>query len=927
MAGGLVLGGTLTEKGTVKFTGTQTLSGTGSLVLDSPSTINAYMNIEGMAETPAVLTIGESVSISGKGSRYSKTITTTNASIVNNGTIRNEEGVLNINATIDNKATGTISKTGGTLNFSGVIINTGRIFNYETAINEWNWTSGTIRGGTILVEDCAKLLERGSSFWLEEMHLEGDLAVKSTLNVRNGLDFNGTLTVSGTIIFQGSQSLLGGTGTIVLNGGLIYVPGGTQSAPVTLTLGADVTVRGYWTFGYDSYATIVNKGTIVSDVKNNYLYVHYGNTETSAFLNEGVVRVENGGYLTVNRLTGNVGDMRIVGEDSQLQISGTDYVVDQGLTVSGKGTLSLRGTFTNASTITATNATLLELGYDKTKDAWTNTGSVVSTASTLNLGGNNLTYATLGTINRTDGTVRLTGTWTDTHLTLNATTGDWELYGGTIKDGTISTLNGTELLVTYGGTLDGVRLDGTMRHTYYSLNIYNGIEVNGTWTDTSGYSSYVYFRGGSQTISGTGEIVMAGGYFYIYDGTQDNPVTLTIGKSITVRGRGSWGHYSNASLVNAGTIAPTGNMTINCDFVLAESGYLEFEIGGNNKSSQYDTISIYGKATLNGTVQLFRKNYFTPSKDVSFEVLTFSSRTEDTPSYAGLKFSNVAELYPDLTPTTLIFTVGFSSGARVVALNPGDNSPKSGSSPFFDVVFNQTMNSSTFTTGDLVVVDPKGKTISAKSVVSLNNANDTFRVYLNQEDYLEGTYRVTVGPDVRNRLGNLMNQNNNQINGEASDIFVGDVTLHFPDLAISIPNDFPPLTTELGMPFDVSWVVTNKGQVSVLGTWTDKIYLSRENRLTSDSLLLSEVVMGSDSLRKCRYPARRSALLMENRLLMFPSASMSRIAASRESFPRSPTRTATGKPILFRWNPKRGPIRSVPRIPAHRVPRSRTISR
>ena len=139
--------------------------------------------------------------------------------------------------------------------------------------------------------------------------------------------------------------------------------------------------------------------------------------------------------------------------------------------------------WTNASTITATGATL-NLGDGS--NGWTNTGTIHATDSTVNLGGA-WTLAGLGTFNRTGGTVNLTGTLDNTGgtLALDAATGSWNLLGGTIKGGTITMSGGAQLVATgSGGTLDGVTLNGDLDLTaqYASLTVTNGLVLNGTAT-------------------------------------------------------------------------------------------------------------------------------------------------------------------------------------------------------------------------------------------------------------------------------------------------------------------------------------------------------------------------------------------------------------------------------------------------------------
>ena len=176
----------------------------------------------------------------------------------------------------------------------------------------------------------------------------------------------------------------------------------------------------------------------------------------AVFTNQGTVAVSNGETLNVNA-SGSIGGFTVSGSGSRLTFNGSGYVIGQPLTIGAGTTLTLNGVWTNASTITATGATL-NLGDGS--NGWTNTGTIHATDSTVNLGGA-WTLAGLGTFNRTGGTVNLTGTLDNTGgtLALDAATGSWNLLGGTIKGGTITMSGGAQLVATgNGGTLDGVTL-------------------------------------------------------------------------------------------------------------------------------------------------------------------------------------------------------------------------------------------------------------------------------------------------------------------------------------------------------------------------------------------------------------------------------------------------------------------------------------
>src|SRR5262249_3255503 len=117
---------------------------------------------------------------------------------------------------------------------------------------------------------------------------------------------------------------------------------------------------------------------------------------------------------------------------------------------------------------------------------------------------------------RNSGTVYLTGTLNDAGGTLalaDATTGTWNLNGGTIVGGTVTTSGGAKLVARFGGTLDGVTLNGTLDMASFSGNsvtVKNGLTLNSTLPlgdTTFGIQGSLVFSG-SQTLGGTGTIVL-----------------------------------------------------------------------------------------------------------------------------------------------------------------------------------------------------------------------------------------------------------------------------------------------------------------------------------------------------------------------------------------------------------------------------------
>jgi hypothetical protein len=235
----------------------------------------------------------------------------------------------------------------------------------------------------------------------------------------------------------------------------------------------------------------------------------------------------------------------------------------------------------------------------------------------VNLGGT-FNTADLGTFSRIGGTVNLTGTLNNATATLalTATTGSWELLGGTISSGTVTEADGARLLLTNsGGTLSGVTLsndlDGTTNFGY--ATVINGLTLNGTanlGNSGGATTGYLYFSG-TQTLDGTGSVVFGTS---INNGLYFTPgsigTTLTIGSGVTIHGQtGYLGYYgTSCTLVNQGTISadtPGGTIYVSSTN-WSSSGNLQASNGGTLNSSAFSNA---------GSVTIGSGSTFTASGD------------------------------------------------------------------------------------------------------------------------------------------------------------------------------------------------------------------------------------------------------------------------------------------------------------------------
>ncbi|MDB5319821.1 MAG: tandem-95 repeat protein, partial [Phycisphaerales bacterium] len=442
----------------------------------------------------------------------------------NAGTITATNSTVNLGGSFTTAGIGTFNRSGGQVNLTGNLDNTGATLNLNAGTGSWTLVAGSLSGGTLTQSGGAGLvIAANGSNRIGNLAINGDLNVGGGYTVVTGpLTFNGgtaNVGAGGTLAYQGTSITLPGPATYAIDGGTIGVYG--QNATQTLTVGTGVTVRGRGSLG--NYTNIggpslnlVNNGTITADIAGQTLSVAPQNTFTN---------------------------------------NGTAQAI-------GGATLNIAGNLNNApgGTITATASTLNLNG------AWNNAGTITATNATVNLAGN-FTTANIGTINRTGGAVNLTGALDNTGATLNlnAGTGSWTLVGGSLTGGTLTQTGGAGLAIALNGS-----------NRLANLTINGDLNVGGGYTLVSGPLAFnggsanvgsgtISYQGLSPTVVGPSTYAIGGGTLGIYGLSTSQ--TLTLASGVTVHGWGNVGNYTNiggsGNLVNGGTItADTAGQTL-----------------------------------------------------------------------------------------------------------------------------------------------------------------------------------------------------------------------------------------------------------------------------------------------------------------------------------------------------------------------------
>ncbi len=519
---------------TVTFSHAVLVTGTPELTLDNGATAN-YQSGSG---TSALIF---SFTVAAGQNTADLDYTSTNALSLNGGTIM-DSGSLPAYLTLP--ATGADG-----LATAHVVIRTGTVMWNNLSGGDWdtpaNWLGSVLPGANDVVMIPA--LTSGSV-------THGSSAADTVASITSSANIvlaAGGLTVTGNfqetsaaITLQGgtlADATLAGTSTLTLTSG-----GGTLNA---VTIGPNATFDGTYapTNGYIATANILNGMTLNGSA--NLGSASGSSAAQLFFIQPGTTApatetLTGSGTVTFGASTNN--EMLSKGNNAAAPVT---LVIDDNVTIQGgSGTLGSyygNDSFINNGSIfgnwNGAGGALTIGGNSKTNSGpnhWTNNALIDGGGGTLNLSGS-FTDASLAEFTDSGGTVNVVGSLANTSLFLSPGLGNWDLAGGTITGGTISTMGGSNLALTSGAAALNSSISGP-----------GGLTKTGAGTVTlSGQNNYT---GGTSVLSGT--LVLA------------KPSSLATGSSLIVGASASSilaaSQSASASLLTP-TVSAAGDTTTN----------------------------------------------------------------------------------------------------------------------------------------------------------------------------------------------------------------------------------------------------------------------------------------------------------------------------------------------------------------------------
>ncbi|TAJ87610.1 autotransporter-associated beta strand repeat-containing protein [Reyranella sp.] len=589
-AGGLTkLGaGTLTLSGTNGYAGA-TVIDAGTLALSGNGSIAASSGVN-------LAAIGTTFDISGaNGNRTIKDLTGVAGTFIVLGGNSLTVGTANSTTFAGNiSGGGGLTKTGsGTLILTGTNDYTG-----GTTVS-----AGTLQGNTTslrgdIENNAAVVFDQATSGTFA-----GAMSGTGSLTKTGG----GTLILSGTNTYGGGTTVNGGALSISQDtnlgaaGGALTLAGGTLQTTANIAMSRATTLStGGGTFDVATGTTFTQNSVIgggggLTKAGGGTLILTQNNTYGGGTtISDGILQLGNGG--TTGMLAGNVVN------DGVLAFNRSDNITFAG-DISGSGSVAYMGsgtvTLTGASTYTGgtaiTGGTVLagsDSAFGAAGTGLTIVGGTVQATATFTMsrpitlttpGGtfdtNGNTLTVLGAISGTGGLTK-TGSGTLELADVNGYSGATTVNAGTLAlvgAGSIATSSGVALTAS-GATFDlsGANGDQTIQDFTgvdgTSVVLGNNILTFGTANSTS-------FAG---SISGTGGL------------TKQGSGTLTLA---------SYGNYSGATTINAGTLAIVGSGGIGSSSLTVASG-ATFDISGSDNLENLVTDLAGGGTVRLGSNQL-----------------------------------------------------------------------------------------------------------------------------------------------------------------------------------------------------------------------------------------------------------------------------------------------------------------------------------
>ncbi len=323
--------------------------------------VGAIQTHENVSVVSGTLTIGASLSGSGRVTISGGTVTFSGNNWANTASLSLVSGSLNLGGSFVQASLGSFTRSGGTVSLVGIL--TGNL-TLDTATGPWLFGgNGTLKDSQ-LVSNTPVIV--ASNFTLDNVTIASgtDLQVLTgggALSVRNGLTVNGRLSVGSAttagIVSLTTTQTIAGSGEIVFSAATANIVS-TPTSGLTFTYGPNLTLRGKnVTFGGSS--NYVFQGLVQPDVSGGLF--EFGIGVSSATLS-GRIEPLNGSSLNYSGGTFTNNGQVVVTATNTVRLTSTGAHVNNGSITATGGALTIGGQLNNLGSIAVSNTSVTLAG-------------------------------------------------------------------------------------------------------------------------------------------------------------------------------------------------------------------------------------------------------------------------------------------------------------------------------------------------------------------------------------------------------------------------------------------------------------------------------------------------------------------------------------------------------------------------------------
>ncbi len=157
------------------------------------------------------------------------------------------------------------------------------------------------------------------------------------------------------------------------------------------------------------------------------------------------------------------------------------------------------------------------------------------------------------------------------------------------------------------------------------------------------------------------------------------------------------------------------------------------------------------------------------------------------------------------------------------------------------LTFSEPLLASSVSTADVVSFTGPGGTDIKYRISRLDVEGSAVTVRFGSQLTADGEYRLVLGPNIQDLVGNGMDQDQNGINGETTDRYTALFDLQLPDLTVDSVT-FSPVAAEFGRPLDITWITRNTGRGAADGPWNVWVRLSKDAVPSPDDWALASLL-------------------------------------------------------------------------------------